>query len=421
MIDPQLLRTPEGIETIKTALKNRGADVSLVDKAVEADAERRKNMGNVQALQAQRNAISKQIGEAKRAGDDAAELMKQAEAINAQIAAANDDTANPTLAVIPNIPQADVPVGRSEDDNVEIRKWGEPRKFDFKILPHEEVAENLGLMDLPTAAKISGSRFAWLQGNLARLDRAMYQYTLDYLTNDKGFTEVVVPYLVNAPALLGTGQLPKFEEDLFKTTDGRYLIPTSEVPLTNYAMDRIFKEGELPLKFTAHTPCFRSEAGSAGKDTRGIIRQHQFDKVEMVILCTPEQSQELHEQMTAATEELLRRLEIPYRTIVLCTGDMGFGSTKTYDIEVWMPSQNTYRELSSCSNCGDFQARRMKGRYKPEGGKDNRLIHTLNGSGLTRRALVAILENFQNADGTVTIPPVLRPHMGGLTKLEKAK
>jgi seryl-tRNA synthetase len=421
MIDPQLLRTPEGIETIKTALKNRGADVSLVDKAVEADAERRKNMGNVQALQAQRNAISKQIGEAKRAGDDAAELMKQAEAINAQIAAANDDTANPTLAVIPNIPQADVPVGRSEDDNVEIRKWGEPRKFDFKILPHEEVAENLGLMDLPTAAKISGSRFAWLQGNLARLDRAMYQYTLDYLTNDKGFTEVVVPYLVNAPALLGTGQLPKFEEDLFKTTDGRYLIPTSEVPLTNYAMDRIFKEGELPLKFTAHTPCFRSEAGSAGKDTRGIIRQHQFDKVEMVILCTPEQSQQMHEQMTAATEELLRRLEIPYRTIVLCTGDMGFGSTKTYDIEVWMPSQNTYRELSSCSNCGDFQARRMKGRYKPEGGKDNRLIHTLNGSGLTRRALVAILENFQNADGTVTIPPVLRPHLGGLTKLEKAK
>jgi seryl-tRNA synthetase len=421
MIDPQLLRTPEGIETIKTALKNRGADVSLVDKAVEADAERRKNMGNVQALQAQRNAISKQIGEAKRAGDDAAELMKQAEAINAQIAAANDDTANPTLAVIPNIPQADVPVGRSEDDNVEIRKWGEPRKFDFKILPHEEVAENLGLMDLPTAAKISGSRFAWLQGNLARLDRAMYQYTLDYLTNDKGFTEVVVPYLVNAPALLGTGQLPKFEEDLFKTTDGRYLIPTSEVPLTNYAMDRIFKESELPLKFTAHTPCFRSEAGSAGKDTRGIIRQHQFDKVEMVILCTPEQSQQMHEQMTAATEELLRRLEIPYRTIVLCTGDMGFGSTKTYDIEVWMPSQNTYRELSSCSNCGDFQARRMKGRYKPEGGKDNRLIHTLNGSGLTRRALVAILENFQNADGTVTIPPVLRPHLGGLTKLEKAK
>jgi seryl-tRNA synthetase len=421
MIDPQLLRTPEGIATIKTALKNRGADLSLVDKAVEADAARRANMGNVQALQAQRNAISKQIGEAKRAGGDAADLMKQAEAINAQIAAANDETANPTLAVIPNIPQADVPVGKSEDDNVEIRKWGTPRQFDFKVLPHEDIAENLGLLDLPTAAKISGSRFSWLQGSLAKLDRAMYQYTLDYLTNDKGFTEVVVPYLVNAPALLGTGQLPKFEEDLFKTTDGRYLIPTAEVPLTNYAMDRIFKESELPLKFTAHTPCFRSEAGSAGKDTRGIIRQHQFDKVEMVILCTPEQSQELHEQMTAATEELLRRLEIPYRTIVLCTGDMGFGSTKTYDIEVWMPSQNTYRELSSCSNCGDFQARRMKGRYKPEGGKDNRLIHTLNGSGLTRRALVAILENFQNADGTVTIPPVLRPHMGGLTKLEKAK
>jgi seryl-tRNA synthetase len=421
MIDPQLLRTPEGIATIKTALKNRGADLSLVDKAVEADAARRANMGNVQALQAQRNAISKQIGEAKRAGGDAADLMKQAEAINAQIAAANDETANPTLAVIPNIPQADVPVGKSEDDNVEIRKWGTPRQFDFKVLPHEDIAENLGLLDLPTAAKISGSRFSWLQGSLAKLDRAMYQYTLDYLTNDKGFTEVVVPYLVNAPALLGTGQLPKFEEDLFKTTDGRYLIPTAEVPLTNYAMDRIFKESELPLKFTAHTPCFRSEAGSAGKDTRGIIRQHQFDKVEMVILCTPEQSQELHEQMTAATEELLRRLEIPYRTIVLCTGDMGFGSTKTYDIEVWMPSQNTYRELSSCSNCGDFQARRMKGRYKPEGGKDNRLIHTLNGSGLTRRALVAILENFQNADGSVTIPPVLRPHMGGLTKLEKAK
>jgi seryl-tRNA synthetase len=421
MIDPQLLRTPEGIATIKTALKNRGADLSLVDKAVEADAARRANMGNVQALQAQRNAISKQIGEAKRAGGDAADLMKQAEAINAQIAAANDETANPTLAVIPNIPQADVPVGKSEDDNVEIRKWGTPRQFDFKVLPHEDIAENLGLLDLPTAAKISGSRFSWLQGSLAKLDRAMYQYTLDYLTNDKGFTEVVVPYLVNAPALLGTGQLPKFEEDLFKTTDGRYLIPTAEVPLTNYAMDRIFKESELPLKFTAHTPCFRSEAGSAGKDTRGIIRQHQFDKVEMVILCTPEQSQQMHEQMTAATEELLRRLEIPYRTIVLCTGDMGFGSTKTYDIEVWMPSQNTYRELSSCSNCGDFQARRMKGRYKPEGGKDNRLIHTLNGSGLTRRALVAILENFQNADGTVTIPPVLRPHMGGLTKLEKAK
>ncbi|HEX2858702.1 MAG TPA: serine--tRNA ligase [Alphaproteobacteria bacterium] len=421
MIDPTLLRTPEGVQAVKTAIQNRGGNPSIVDKAVEADAERRKAMGNAQNLQAQRNALSKQIGEAKRAGESAADLMKQVEAVNAQIDALNDDSGNPLLAEIPNIPQADVPVGKDESDNLEIRKWGTPKQFDFTPKAHDDVAEGLGMLDLPTASKISGARFAWLQGPLARLDRAMYQYTLDYLSTEKGFTEAVVPYLVHAPALVGTGQLPKFEEDLFKTTDGRFLIPTAEVPLTNYAADTIFKESDLPIKFTAHTPCFRSEAGSAGKDTKGILRQHQFDKVEMVILATPEQSAKLHEEMTAATEELLRRLELPYRTIMLCTGDMGFGSTKTYDIEVWVPSQNTYRELSSCSNCGDFQARRMKARYKKEGAKETTFIHTLNGSGLTRRALVAILENFQNADGSVTIPPVLRPHMGGLAKLEKAK
>jgi seryl-tRNA synthetase len=421
MIDPQLLRTPEGIETLKAAVRNRGGDVSIIDKAAAADAERRKAMGNAQALQAQRNALSKQIGEAKRAGGDASDLMKQVEAVNKQLDALNDENANPFLYDIRNIPQADVPVGKDENDNVELRKWGTPKKFDFTPKPHDDIAENLGLLDLPTAAKISGARFAWLQGSLAKLDRAMYQYALDFFTNEKGFTEAVVPYLVNAPALYGTGNLPKFEEDLFKTVDGRYLIPTAEVPLTNYASDRIFKEGDLPVKLTAHTPCFRSEAGSAGKDTKGIIRQHQFDKVEMVILCTPEQSAEMHEQMTQATEELLQRLELPYRTILLCTGDMGPASTKTYDIEVWMPSQNTYRELSSCSNCMDYQARNMKARYKPEGGKDNKLIHTLNGSGITRRGLVALLENNQNADGSVTIPKALQPHMGGLTKLEKAK
>ena len=328
------------------------------------------------------------------------------------------------LLALPNLPHPDVPIGADEKDNQELRRWGEPRKFDFPVKDHVDIGEKLGL-DFATGVKLAGARFTAMRGQVAQLHRALAQFMLDTHTREHGYTECYTPYIVNAATLRGTGQLPKFEEDLFAVSKGGqeglgdedkqalYLIPTSEVSLTNFVRDEILAESQLPLKLTAHTPCFRSEAGSAGKDTRGMIRQHQFDKVEMVQIVTPDKSFEALEELTGHAEAILKKLDLPFRTIVLCTGDMGFGATKTYDLEVWIPAQNTYREISSCSNMGDFQARRMQARFKNAQGK-NELVHTLNGSGLAvGRTLVAVIENYQNADGSVTVPDVLRPYMGG--------
>ncbi|MGA9961123.1 MAG: serine--tRNA ligase, partial [Azonexus sp.] len=328
---------------------------------------------------------------------------------------------NAILAGLPNIPDESVPVGSDETANVEIKRWGTPRTFDFTVKDHTDVGEALGQLDFATAAKISGSRFSLLKGGVARLHRALAQFMLDTHTAEHGYTEVYVPYLVNAASLHGTGQLPKFEEDLFKVLRGDqdplYLIPTAEVPVTNIVRDEILAAEALPLKFVCHTPCFRSEAGSGGRDVRGMIRQHQFDKVELVQIVHPEQSTAAHEELTRQAEVILERLELPYRRMALCSGDMGFSAAKTYDLEVWLPAQNTYREISSCSNFGAFQARRMQTRFRNDKNK-NELCHTLNGSGLAvGRTLVAILENFQNADGSVTVPAVLRPYMGGLARL----
>jgi seryl-tRNA synthetase len=376
-------------------------------------------------LQARRNAGAKQVGALKKSGEDASELLAEMQTISGDIKQAEEelktlqDGINNAALQIPNIPAADVPVGTSEDDNVEVRKWGTPREFDFKVKDHTSVGEDLGMLDFAAAAKLTGSRFNVLTGQLAQLHRALIQFMLNTHTMKYGYTETYVPYIVNSDSLEGTGQLPKFEEDLFKLTNhtnndemGFYLIPTAEVPMTNLVRGERLEASELPLKFTAHTPCFRSEAGSHGRDTRGLIRQHQFEKVEMVNIATAEQSNELLEQMTGQAEYILQQLDLPYRVVKLCTGDMGFAAQKTYDIEVWLPSQDTYREISSCSNCGDFQARRMATRVKD--GKKTELAHTLNGSGLAvGRTLLAVMENHQNADGSITIPEVLRPYMGG--------
>ena len=419
MLDIKLLRENPAHLDAQLARRHQPAQAAAL---LALDEQRRGLQTREQDLQAKRNALSKKVGELKAAKQDAEAVMAEVKALGPamdQLAAeekALADKLDDQLARIANFPADDVPEGADEHDNKEVRRWGEPRTFDFPIKAHDDLVAELGLLDLPTAAKVAGARFAWLKGNLAKLERAIATFFLDELTA-KGFMECRVPYLVNRAAAFGTGNLPKFEEDLFQTTDGRWLIPTSEVPLTNLGADKIFQPAELPVRMTAWTPCFRSEAGSSGKDTKGLIRQHQFDKVEMVILCDPETSLAEHEFMVGCAESHLTKLGLPFRTIVLCTGDMGFASRKTYDIEVWVPSQNTYREISSCSNCGDFQARRMKGRVKTVNG--NAFIHTLNGSGLAvGRTLVAILENYQNADGSVTIPEVLRPYMGGVTKLE---
>jgi seryl-tRNA synthetase len=319
------------------------------------------------------------------------------------------------LAAIPNLPADDVPEGPDESANVECRRWGNPRVFDFTPLDHDVLGEKLGLMDFDGAAKLSGARFVVLKGQIARLQRAIGQFMLDLQTVEHGYTEIDPPLMVKDAAAFGTGQLPKFAEDLFKTNTGHWLIPTAEVPLTNLLADSILDEAALPQRFTALTPCFRSEAGSAGKDTRGMIRQHQFWKVEMVSITHPDRSDEEHQRMTKCAEAVLQRLALPYRVIVLCTGDMGFSARKTYDIEVWLPGQQRYREISSCSNCGDFQARRMKARFRPEGEKGTRFVHTLNGSGLAvGRTLIAVMENYQRADGSIEIPEALRPYMNGL-------
>ncbi len=403
---------------------------STVDELIARDEARRAHLGRLQERQERRNAASKEIGNAMRAGDmaKAEELKGEVTEIKAFLAGAEDEERRldqeleGALAVLPNVPLADVPVGADEHDNVEVRKSGEVKPRSNWTREHFEIGEILGMMDFERAAKLSGSRFTVLKGQLARLERALGQFMLDLHTTEHAYTEVQPPLLVRDEALFGTGNLPKFEEDLFFTPHGEGrlgLIPTAEVPLTNLVRAEITAHEKLPLRMTALTPCFRSEAGSAGRDTRGMLRQHQFYKVELVSITDQESSRDEHERMTGCAEEVLKRLGLPFRTVALCTGDMGFGAQKTYDIEVWLPGQNAYREISSCSVCGDFQARRMDARYRPKEGKGTAFVHTLNGSGTAvGRALIAIMENYQEADGSVTIPEVLRPYMGGLTKIE---
>ncbi len=416
MIDPKLLRTE--LDTVAEKLAKRGYEL---DKAFwqQVEEQRKSIQVKTEELQAKKNAGAKQVGLMKRNGENTDALMAEMATISSEMKQAEDalkalqDKIQAAALTIPNLPDDSVPAGKDENDNVEMRRWGEPRQFDFEVKDHSDLGEDLGLLDFEMAAKLTGSRFSVLKGQLAKLNRALIAFMLTTHTDKYGYTEMYVPYMVNADSLFGTGQLPKFEEDLFKLRGEKeyYLIPTSEVPLTNSVRDKILDPEALPIKVTAHTPCFRSEAGSAGRDTRGLIRQHQFEKVEMVQIVHPETSMQALEDMTGQAEYILQQLGLPYRVIVLCGGDMGFGAVKTYDIEVWLPSQTTYREISSCSNCGDFQARRMQARVKD--GKKTELVHTLNGSGLAvGRTLLAIMENYQNADGTITVPEVLRPYMG---------
>ena len=422
MLDLKLLRTEP--QEVAKGLARRGFQLD-VDLLETLEAERRQAQLDAQTLQTERNARSKMIGKAKASGEDIAPLLAEIDDLGDQHKAAEARLAkvleqlNDLAMGIPNIPQDDVPAGKDEHDNVEVSRWGTPRQFDFEPKDHVDLGAGLQQMDFETAAKITGARFVTLTGQLARLQRALIQLMLDTHITDHGYTETYVPYLVNADSLRGTGQLPKFAEDLFAVDDGQlYLIPTAEVPVTNIVRDSIVDAAQMPLKFVAHTPCFRSEAGSHGRDVRGLIRQHQFEKVELVQIVAPEASAEAHEQLTGQAEKILQMLDLPYRKMLLCTGDMGFASSKTYDLEVWLPSQNTYREISSCSNFGDFQARRMQARWRnPETGKPE-LVHTLNGSGLAvGRTLLAILENHQQADGSVIIPEPLRAYMGGVEKL----
>ena len=394
---------------------------------IAIDQSKRDCQSRLQEAQNRRNSLSKDIGAAMKAGD-----KDRAEALKAEVAALKTAIIDgevedrlltarlhEQLAAIPNIPFDEVPDGMDEHGNIEVRRWGHPPGQNFEPRQHFDVGETLKLMDFETAAKIAGSRFVVTKGPLAKLERALAQYMLDTQTGINGYTEHNVPLMVNDAAMFGTAQLPKFREDQFRTTDGRWLIPTAEVSLTNLVRESILDESQLPLRFTACTPCFRAEAGSAGRDTRGMIRQHQFTKVELVSITTPEQSRDELERMTASAESILQGLGLHYRVMRLCAGDMGFGARMTYDLEVWLPGQNAFREISSCSICGDFQARRMDARYRPAEGKGTRYVHTLNGSGLAvGRTLVAVLENYQNADGSVTIPEVLRPYMGGLTRIE---
>lgn len=426
MLDIKWIR--ENPEAFDEALAKRSV-ASQSSRILALDEERRQHISKVQVAQERRNAASKEIGKAMAAKD-----METADRLKAEVAelktflseAENkerelDQQLTDLLSSLPNIPLEDVPLGKDENDNVEIRNIGEKPNFGFKPKEHFELGEALGLMDFERAATMSGARFTVLKGALARLERALGQFMLDLHTSEHGYTEVMPPLLVKDDALYGTGQLPKFSEDLFKTTDGRWMIPTSEVPLTNMVHGEIVDAKKLPLRYTALTACFRSEAGSAGRDTRGMLRQHQFQKVELVSITDAETALAEHERMTASAEEVLKRLGIPFRTVVLCTGDMGFSARKTYDIEAWLPGQDTYREISSCSVCGDFQGRRMNARYRPEGEKNTRFVHTLNGSGVAvGRALIAVMENYQQEDGSIRVPDVLIPYMGGVTKIEKA-
>jgi seryl-tRNA synthetase len=420
MLDIHLLRTD--LEGVAKRLADR--PFALDTAAFRAlEEERKRVQGRTQELQSKRNALAKQIGQAKAKGGDVAALMAEAAALNSELEGLPKELdsvqarLHALLAVVPNIPHESVPVGRSSEDNVEVRRVGAPRTFGFAPKDHADLGAGLGGLDFERATKIAGARFVLMTGGVAQLHRALAQFMLDVHTREHGYVEVYAPYLVNKDSMFGTGQLPKFEEDLFAVPRGDekfYLIPTAEVPVTNIVRDEIVELERLPLKFVCHTPCFRSEAGAYGKDTRGMIRQHQFDKVELVQIVHPSRSYELLEELTGHAETILKRLELPYRTVTLCTGDMGFSSAKTYDIEVWLPGQNAYREISSCSNFEAFQARRMQARLRNEKGKPEP-VHTLNGSGLAvGRTLVAVMENYQNADGSITVPAALRPYMGGL-------
>ncbi len=412
-------------EAFDAALARRGAD-PVADRIVALDAKKREASTKVQQAQSRRNEASKAIGQAMGQGDtDKAEALKAEVAeIKASMpdweeaASAAGAELDNLLATLPNLPAEDVPDGNNEHDNVEVHQWGQKREFDFEPKEHADLGPALG-MDFETGAKLSGARFTFLRGDMARLHRALAQFMLDKQTRENGYTECNTPVLVNDDAMYGTDKLPKFAEDSFRTTDDRWLIPTSEVSLTASVAGEILPDFSQPIRMTAHTLCFRSEAGAAGRDTRGFIRQHQFEKVEMVSICRPQDSEAEHERMTKCAEGILEALDLPYRRVLLCTGDMGFGARKTFDLEVWLPGQAAWREISSCSNTGDFQARRMNTRFRPEGEKKTQFVHTLNGSGLAvGRTLVAVLENYQNADGSVTVPEALAPYMGGTSKLE---
>lgn len=421
MFDLRLIReTPDFFDS---GWKRRGLEPQTA-KIIAMDEKRRALQTEMQELQSKRNDASKQIGALKAKGEDAAALMQEVAGYKDRITKLEEeekqqgDALNDFLSRLPNIPDETVPNGSNEKDNKEVRKIGEPKRLN-NAKDHVDIGAALGGMDFEVAAKMSGARFVLLRSGVARLERALAQFMLDTHTQEHGYTEVSPPLLVRDEALYGTGQLPKFAEDLFKTNTGHWLVPTSEVSLTNVVLDTIRDVADLPLRLTALTPCFRSEAGAAGKDTRGMIRQHQFYKVELVSITEAERSNEEHERMTGCAENILKKLGLAYRTMALCTGDMGFSARKTFDIEVWLPGQAAYREISSCSNCGDFQARRMMARYKKDGDKSTRYVHTLNGSGLAvGRCLIAVLENYQEMDGSVVIPDVLKPYMGGITKLE---
>src|SRR6185369_8470206 len=426
MLDLNFVR--ENLAAVRTALENRNFPADALDRFAELDGTRRRIINEADSINQLRNAASKEIGALVQSGN-----KDEAEAKKAEVAGLKDKQTDlekqrdeseaamhELLAGLPNIPADEVPVGPDESANKEIRKWGDPREFDFEPKDHVDLGEALGILDFERATKIAGSRFAILKGAGARLERALVNFMLDVHTGEHGYTETLPPFLVNRKALFGTNQLPKFEADLFHIKDEREfaLIPTAEVPVTNYHADEILDATELPKHFVAYSPCFRSEAGSYGKDTRGLIRQHQFEKVELVKLALPENSEEEHEKLTANAERILQLLGLPYRTVVLSTGDMGFGARKTYDIEVWLPSQKMYREISSCSNCGDFQARRMNTRFRRSGGAKPEFVHTLNGSGLAvGRTWIAVLENYQQADGSIVIPEVLHRYMNGIEKI----
>ena len=428
MLDAKLLRTD--LETVAQKLKTRGFELDTA-QIQTLEAQRKELQSKAQDLQAERNSRSKGIGKAKAQGEDIAPLLAEVENLKSQLETAEQASVavqaqiEEIYAGIPNLPHESVPVGLSEDDNVEIRKWGEPKSFAFEVKDHVELSEQRGWYDNDAAVKVTSGRFSVLKGPMAKLQRALTQFMLD-THSESGYEEVYVPYLVNQDSLRGTGQLPKFEADLYKISKNEehdtndrdlYLIPTAEVPITNLVRDEIIDEADLPIRMVGHTPCFRSEAGSYGRDTRGLIRQHQFEKVEMVQVVHPETSHQALEDLTGHAEKILQKLELPYRVMSLCTGDIGFSSAKTYDLEVWLPGQQAYREISSCSNFEDFQARRLMARYRSGEGKPQ-LVHTLNGSGLAvGRTLVAVLENYQNEDGTITVPTALRPYLGGVEVL----
>ena len=436
MIDPNLLRN--NLAEVAEKLKIKRGFTLDVANITQLEEQRKALQVKTETLQAERNARSKAIGAAKARGEDIAPLLAEVDHMAAELEQGKvelekvQNALNDIALNIPNIPADEVPLGKDDTENLEVSRWGEPRKFDFEVKDHVALGENLEGLDFASAVKLTGSRFVVMKGQIAKLHRAIAQFMLDLHTEQHGYTEAYVPYLVNHDTLYGTGQLPKFSEDLFHTKplEGQdpnevqrtyALIPTAEVPVTNLVRGDILEAENLPLKMTAHTPCFRSEAGSYGRDTRGLIRMHQFDKVELVQIVEPEKSMDALEELTGHAEKVLQLLGLPYRKVLLCTGDMGFGSCKTYDLEVWVPAQNTYREISSCSNMWDFQARRMQARCRLKGDKKTRLVHTLNGSGLAvGRTLVAVLENYQNADGSITVPEVLRPYMGGLEVIGKS-